>query len=93
MPVVWHWRVEGEVQGVGFRWFVSRAAGALEISGWVRNTPDGAVEVAARGSEADLLSLEKALSAGPSQARVRRVVRSAAGGGDEPEASGFRIRT
>ncbi len=92
MPAVWHWRVEGEVQGVGFRWFVSRAAGALALSGWVRNTPDGAVEVAARGPETDLLSLEKALAAGPPQARVDRVVRGPDSGWDEPDTAGFRIR-
>ncbi|MCX6767276.1 MAG: acylphosphatase [Candidatus Micrarchaeota archaeon] len=37
--------VSGEVQGVGYRWFVLRTAQLLGISGTVRNAPDGTVEI------------------------------------------------
>ena len=39
--------VRGRVQGVGFRWFVEREAHILQITGWVRNNPDGSVELSA----------------------------------------------
>ncbi len=69
------WRVEGRVQGVGFRYFVVRRALELGLRGWTRNLYDGAVEVAASGSIAALDALEAAISAGPPHARVKRVRR------------------
>lgn len=39
----------GVVQGVGFRWFVRERARRHELAGWVRNRPDGCVELAASG--------------------------------------------
>ena len=42
-------RVEGYVQGVGFRWFVQRIAGELALSGSATNLPDGSVEIVAEG--------------------------------------------
>lgn len=67
--------VSGVVQGVGFRWFVLRQAERLGIVGWVRNLPDGRVEVAA-GEEGRLSELEKALRSGPSRSRVTDVEKS-----------------
>ena len=65
--------IEGRVQGVGFRYFVMREAQALGLSGWVRNLPDGRVEVLARG-EPDLVSaLEGRLWEGPPHAHVASV--------------------
>ena len=58
------------MQGVGFRWFVQREAEALGMAGWVRNTPDGAVEVLASGSEEQLSALAEKLKQGPRAARV-----------------------
>ena len=46
--------VTGRVQGVGFRWFVEREARLIGVGGWVRNRDDGAVEVLASGSNAQL---------------------------------------
>ena len=43
--------VKGIVQGVGFRYFVVREAEALGLAGWVRNLPDGRVELIAEGVE------------------------------------------
>jgi acylphosphatase len=68
-----HLEVEGRVQGVGFRWFVVEQARGLAVGGWVRNRPDGRVEIAATGSRAALEKLEIAIRAGPRGARVEAV--------------------
>jgi acylphosphatase len=68
--------VSGRVQGVGFRWFVMREATRLDLAGYVRNLPDGSVEVVAQGSPAGLASLESALRHGPPAARVQSVDKS-----------------
>jgi acylphosphatase len=68
--------VSGEVQGVGFRWFVARHARALGLSGYARNLPDGRVEVVVAGPEVALPDLEELLRAGPAYARVDNVERS-----------------
>jgi len=62
--------VRGRVQGVGFRWFVEREAHLLQITGWVRNNPDGTVEVLAMGTGHQLSGLKSRLREGPRAARV-----------------------
>jgi acylphosphatase len=62
--------VRGRVQGVGFRWFVEREAHILQVAGWVRNNPDGTVEVLAQGSREQLAGLRSRLLEGPRAARV-----------------------
>jgi acylphosphatase len=69
-------RVEGLVQGVGFRWFVWRQAKRLGLRGLARNLRDGSVEVLADGPEAALVELEQALQRGPPAAQVARVEKS-----------------
>jgi acylphosphatase len=82
--------IEGRVQGVGFRYFVRREARRLGIAGWVRNLPNGSVEVLAEGPEGALAALERSLGTGPAGARVDRVRREKA---DEPGlAHDFEIR-
>ena len=68
-----HATIEGEVQGVGFRYSAMREANGRGIVGWVRNTQDEAVEVWAEGEEAALLAFKAWLEAGPPYARVDRV--------------------
>jgi len=81
--------VRGRVQGVGFRWFVQREAQTLGIGGWVRNDPQGAVEVLATGSEEQLAALAARLRTGPRGARVDAVEQSDAAALDG--AKSFRI--
>jgi len=63
-------RIEGRVQGVGFRAFVEREAVALGLDGWVRNRRDGGVEVLASGSAGGVESLIAACRRGPRGANV-----------------------
>lgn len=65
-----HVRVTGMVQGVGFRWFVRERARRLGLAGWVRNLPDGSVEVAAEGDDGQLELLRGELRRGPRGAAV-----------------------
>lgn len=65
--------VKGRVQGVGFRFFAEHAASDLGLKGYVRNLPDGRVEVYATGDEHSLEELRKQLQEGPRAARVEGV--------------------
>ncbi len=65
-----HAIVRGSVQGVGFRWFVQRAAGRLGVHGWVANRSDRSVEVVAEGSPEAIDQLLVALRAGPPSSKV-----------------------
>jgi acylphosphatase len=65
--------VRGRVQGVGFRDYAQRMAGALGVTGYVRNLDDGRVEVYAAGSPEKLSDLAAALRKGPHLADVRGV--------------------
>ncbi len=64
-PARLHARIEGRVQGVGFRYFVRDQARTLGIKGWTRNRWDGSVEVVAEGAQEDLERLLSALRRGP----------------------------
>ena len=68
-----HATVEGHVQGVGFRQFVYMTAVNLKLTGWVRNTYDGDVEVLVEGSPAVLDEFLSALHKGPRMAYVTNV--------------------
>ena len=68
-----HAYVEGDVQGVGFRYFVVRSAQDHNLTGWVRNRYDGRVEVVAEGELADLNRLLAQLRQGPTSSDVKNV--------------------
>ena len=65
--------VHGLVQGVGYRWYARQMARRLNLSGYVRNRSDGAVEVLAEGQERTLRDFLAYLETGPSAAVVERV--------------------
>jgi acylphosphatase len=65
--------VRGRVQGVFFRATAQREAKRLGLTGWVRNRPDGSVELAAEGEEEALKELVAWAHEGPDAARVEHV--------------------
>ena len=65
--------VEGRVQGVGFRWFVRQEARRLGVAGWVRNRPDGTVELLAGGEASAVQRLLDHVRVGPDSAEVAAV--------------------
>ncbi len=68
-----HVVVHGLVQGVGFRYFVQRAAARLGITGTVRNCPDSTVEIYAEGGSAEISEFLAEVARGPRMASVDRV--------------------
>ncbi len=67
------YRITGRVHGVGFRMFTYDAASREGVTGYVRNLPDGSVEVLAEGDREALARLDHALWQGPAGARVDSV--------------------
>ena len=65
--------VRGRVQGVGYRASTAHEARRLGLSGWVRNLPDGTVEVEVSGDAAAVDALVGWLGQGPRGARVSGV--------------------
>ena len=65
-----HILVSGIVQGVGYRYYTLRKAGALGLTGFVRNLPDGRVEVEVEGEESAIQEFIGFLRKGPIGAHV-----------------------
>lgn len=85
-----HLFITGLVQGVSYRANAAHMAGTLGLCGWVRNLPDGRVELLAQGEEKTLKSLLAWAHEGPTQARVDHV--DAHWGEITETFSGFHIR-
>lgn len=68
-----HIVVRGRVQGVGFRWSCKDQADRLGVAGWVRNQPDGTVEVVAEGEDRFVDQLVGWCRQGPRHALVTDV--------------------
>ena len=60
----------GRVQGVAYRFYAEKHAARLGVAGWVKNLPDGRVEVLAEGSAGQIEAFLERLKEGPSLARV-----------------------
>ncbi|MCP9883096.1 acylphosphatase [Cyanobium sp. Alchichica 3B3-8F6] len=69
----WQLIVSGQVQGVGYRAACCTRARDLGLSGWVRNRPDGSVEIEAEGSPQELTELRIWCEKGPVLAMVNSV--------------------
>lgn len=76
-----HLRIEGRVQGVGYRAWMAEQARSLGVVGWVKNRRDGAVEAVIQGSEATIAELLRRCHEGPHDAAVTRVDLMGEGGG------------
>lgn len=65
--------VYGLVQGVGFRSYTKRVAESYGLNGWVRNLPDGRVEILVEGDEELLCYFIKDVLKGPPASRVDKI--------------------
>jgi acylphosphatase len=63
-------RLEGHVQGVGFRYWTEQVARELGLDGWVRNRRDGGVEAIFSGPPDDVARMIERCHRGPASARV-----------------------
>ena len=63
---------EGSVQGVGFRWSVRHIAKGFDLTGWVRNLPDGRVELQVSGEEKELRAFLEAIMQSELRAHIRK---------------------
>ena len=80
-------RIEGRVQGVGYRYWTVEQARGRNLSGWVRNRRDGSVEALFAGTAEQVNDMIAACHEGPLGARVTDVRHSPA---DPPAERGFR---
>ena len=63
---------EGNVQGVGFRWSVRETAKGFDVTGWVRNLPDGRVELQVTGEETELRAFLDCIANGELHSLIRK---------------------
>jgi acylphosphatase len=66
-------RITGQVQGVGYRFWMTRTASSLGLRGWVRNRADGSVEALVTGPPEAVAAMVEASRKGPYGADVRNV--------------------
>ena len=76
--------IEGRVQGIGFRWWITEWANARNLDGWVRNRHEGTVEALFHGAEESVRAMVEACNEGPPNARVRNVRQTEDEPPDEP---------
>lgn len=80
----------GHVQGVGFRYTVKQIAKGFTVTGWVRNLPDGRVELQMSGEAQELSDFLDAIAQSELRAHIRETVQTDLM--TPPEAHGFEIR-
>ena len=81
---------EGNVQGVGFRWTVRHAATGFDVTGWIRNLPDGRVELQVTGEENEVRAFLDRIAQGELHSLIHKQTENK---WEKPvTASGFEIR-
>ena len=81
---------EGNVQGVGFRWSVRHVAKGFDVTGWVRNLPDGRVELQVTGEEDEVRAFLDGVAQGELHGLIHKQTENRL---DKPvTARGFEIR-
>src|SRR6266699_938015 len=81
---------EGNVQGVGFRWSIRHIAKGFDVTGWVRNLPDGRVELQINGQESEARAFLDGVMQSELRAHIRKQTEIKL---EEPvRARGFEIR-
>lgn len=73
MKIARKFLISGKVQGVGYRFFVQRAAARHQVLGYVRNLANGSVEALAEGTPESVESFRNELATGPTFAQVDKV--------------------
>jgi acylphosphatase len=81
-------RIEGGVQGVGYRYWTERVAAELGLAGWVRNRRDGSVEALFSSPADDVAEMLQRCMDGPPSACATAVVNLEEGG---PAPDGFDV--
>ena len=81
---------EGNVQGVGFRWSIRNVAKGFDITGFVRNLPDGRVELQAAGEEEEVRAFLEAILQSELRAHIKKHNETALA--QAPAFRGFEIR-
>jgi acylphosphatase len=66
-------RVHGKVQGVGFRFYATRVARRLGLTGWIRNQRDGTVDAAVEGESEKIDEWIEEIREGPRYAEVTSI--------------------
>ena len=74
MNIKKHIIVKGKVQGVGFRYWLYKAAVQRNINGWVRNKISGEVEALLIGNDVKINNLIKLCEKGPSSSEVKKII-------------------
>jgi len=69
-----HGLISGKVQGVGFRYFVNALATKAKLTGFVRNLPNGNVEVMLCGDTTTVEHLQQQITEGPPGSKVMDAV-------------------
>jgi acylphosphatase len=81
---------EGRVQGVGFRYSVRQIAKGFSVTGWVRNLPDGRVELQAGGESEEVEAFLEGIRQSELGSLIRKESETVLP--TPPDAHGFEIR-